>query len=225
MPNCPKGLTALKGLKREDVSRIRTRKGSRIPDARLSFPGQPPIDRRDIAPPPLQTLATGLPSRGQTLFEVLNLVITERQLRRFLKERKVQKVLQPGIPIKDIVTPAVIPRVRSRPDPEPGSGLPPALTPQLFKEANMAVHKELIDRFLDLFDTDDNGNGTVVEFPSGDPRVAADDLSQFIKKPKRRRRRRRLLTASDKCDIAAMKAMLSSAEFKIWLACPSMFKG
>jgi len=122
-------------------------------------------------------------------------------------------------------------RVRSSPVPIQGAGL----LPQTTRGDTMTTHQEgffdrlgnvAIDYASSQFlgtGTVPTGNGTVVEFPTTFvPQLGTDNGLVYKKK---RRRRRRLLTASDKCDIAAMKAMLTSAEFKIWLACPSMFKG
>lgn len=182
------------------------------------------VDRRDIG-----GAATAVaPKRTIERSDIFDLLITRRQLdrqRRFILRGETVIQRAPMIP-------AVIPKVRSRPAPTPGAGLLPANKPT--EEPEMATFFESLgDVAVDYARAEFLGTGgtspagTVVEFPTTFvPQIGTDNgLVAAPKYVKRRRRRRRLLTASDKCDIAAMKAMLNTAEFKIWLACPSMFKG
>jgi len=198
------------------------------------------IDRRDIGeiPGPGGARTTIIPFPD--LKPKVPIFITERDIsdmdrrednieimERILKENKVAAEKQAIQVAQQNAA-----RVRSRPVPIRGAGLLPQTTNE---GMTVALHQEgffdqlgqiAIDRARAEFLPTSGRQGTVVEFPTtfvpGTTTLGTDNGLVFRKK---RRRRRRLLTASDKCDIAAMKAMLTTAEFKIWLACPSMFKG
>lgn len=178
---------------------------------RLDTPPSGGVDRRDLARAGLLPIRRAAPE-----------TITRRGI----------LVAQPGKPIRDIVTPAVIPRVRSRPATLPVAGLlPRALGVPRTTEVQMPHFFEgLGDIALEFarrefgpepagpsFAQPQPARGTVLEFP------VQPGLQQQFVQPKKRRRRRRLLTATDKCDITYMQSTLSASQFKVWLANPSCF--
>lgn len=198
-------------LKREDVEEVADEPFFAGPGP--FFGGAPAfIDRRDLVRQPISgspgvtAVRTG---RTQPLLDI------------FLERRS------PVVQRAPIVPAVVPPRVRRSPTPRPaGVGLLPPQTLLPTPGVPMGTFVEDILPLIQPFFPFDPAispavpaqpaqPGTVVEFPT-QPGMATCKALGFVKK---RKRRRRLLTASDKCDIAAMKNMLSSSEFKSWLTC------
>ncbi len=199
------------------------------------------IDRRDLGVTPGPGGIHRIPITIQTFPELkptVPIFITERDItdmdRREDSIELMERILEAQVAAEQQAKQLAAQnaaRVRSGPALMGSAGLLPPTTGQ----DDMSLHEEgffsglselALTRLQNEFVSTGMANptnGTVVEFPTTFvPQVAT---SPGLLKLKKRRRRRRLLTASDKCDIAATKAMLNTAEFKIWLACPSMFKG
>jgi len=187
-------------------------------------------DRRDVSGGRSNVVSfptTGsLPIESGAFPSVFDLITTQRQIGRFLKERERNAVLAEQ-------QAAVQAQVRSSPTPDlEGVGL--LSVPQIFKEPTMGAFVENIGDLIVDVARETFLPTPVLPFvaPAGAPagpfpniispaeRVALEKAG-LIKKT--RKRRRRLLTCSDRDDITYMKSTLSGPDFKIWLGNPKSF--